>query len=91
VIPEILTPQTRIVRGDQKSFSIAAASSLATTDRDARMRDLDQPDPGYRFARHKGYPVPGHIAALAALGPCPIHRRSFAPVKAVLAREELRR
>jgi ribonuclease HII len=74
-------PQQRIVGGDAKSLSIAAASILAKTARDARMKELDAQFPGYGFAQHKGYPVPAHTAALERLGACPIHRRSFAPVR----------
>jgi ribonuclease HII len=70
-------PQTSLVRGDRKSLSIAAASVLAKTARDAHMRSLDEQYPGYGFARHKGYATPGHRLALARLGPCPEHRRSF--------------
>jgi ribonuclease HII len=74
-------PQRSIIKGDQKSLSIAAASILAKTARDARMIALDAEHPGYGFAKHKGYPVKEHFAALARKGPCPIHRRSFAPVR----------
>lgn len=70
-----------IIKGDQKSLSIAAASILAKTERDARMRELDAVHPGYGFAAHKGYPVKAHFEALALRGPCAIHRRSFAPVR----------
>jgi ribonuclease HII len=72
---------TRIVRGDALSLSIAAASILAKTERDARMRDYDGIYPAYGFAQHKGYPVKQHLLALEQHGPCPIHRRSFAPVQ----------
>ena len=71
-----------IIGGDGRSLSIAAASILAKTARDARMRALDAEYPGYGFAQHKGYPVKEHFRALARLGPSPIHRLSFAPVKA---------
>jgi ribonuclease HII len=81
---DVSTPQQAIVRGDQKSLSIAAASILAKTARDARMRELDVTYPGYGFAKHKGYPVKAHFVALRRLGPCPIHRRSFAPVREAL-------
>jgi ribonuclease HII len=77
-------PQQRIIGGDTKSFSIAAASILAKTARDARMVELDRAHPGYGFARHKGYPVPEHLALLASRGACAIHRRSFAPVREAL-------
>lgn len=81
-LPGLAVPQQRIIEGDGRSLSIAAASILAKTARDARMRALDADYPGYGFAHHKGYPVPAHLAALARLGACPIHRRSFAPVRA---------
>ena len=83
-LPGLALPQDRIVGGDAKSLSIAAASILAKTARDARMRALDAEFPGYGFAQHKGYPVDAHTDALRKLGACPIHRRSFAPVREAL-------
>lgn len=83
-IPDLDLPQERIVKGDARSLSIAAASILAKTARDALMAELDRSHPGYGFARHKGYPVKEHVAALRALGACMVHRRSFAPVREVL-------
>jgi ribonuclease HII len=83
---ELSIEQTRIVKGDELSLSIAAASILAKTERDARMVAYDSEYPGYGFARHKGYPVRQHLAALAERGPCAIHRRSFAPVQQAYAR-----
>lgn len=83
-IPEMPFEQVAIVKGDARSLSIAAASILAKTARDAFMVELDSRHPGYGFARHKGYPVPEHLRALERLGPCPAHRRSFAPVRKVL-------
>jgi ribonuclease HII len=79
-IPGLDAPQTRIVGGDHRDGSIAAASILAKVHRDARMRELDAVYPGYGFARHKGYTTQEHLRALRRLGPSPIHRRSFAPV-----------
>jgi len=73
--------QTPLVKGDARSYSIAAASVLAKVTRDRLMREFDREFPGYGFADHKGYGTPTHLAALARLGPCPIHRRSFAPLK----------
>jgi len=87
-LPALGVPQRRIFHGDAESLSIAAASILAKTARDARMRALDDTYPGYGFARHKGYPVPSHFRALARLGACPIHRRSFAPVREALRRPD---
>ena len=78
-------PYDAIIKGDAKSQSIAAASILAKTTRDAHMVAMDARYPGYGFARHKGYPVPEHKRALRELGPCPIHRRSFQCVKEALA------
>ena len=83
-LKELKAPQQAIVKGDTKSLTIAAASILAKTARDALMRRLDAEYPGYGFAKHKGYPVREHVAALARLGASPVHRRSFAPVRAVL-------
>jgi ribonuclease HII len=77
-------PQERIIKGDARSLSIAAASILAKTSRDALMRDLDAKHPGYGFAKHKGYPVKEHLAALKSLGACEAHRRSFNPVRVAL-------
>jgi ribonuclease HII len=77
--------QEAIVRGDQRSLSIAAASIIAKTTRDEIMRDLDQSVSGYGFARHKGYGSRAHATALARLGPSRYHRRSFRPVAAVCA------
>ena len=76
-------PQTALVQGDCKSYSIAAASVLAKVTRDRMMREFDQLYPGYGFAQHKGYPTPQHYAAIKQLGPTPIHRRSFAPFRPV--------
>ena len=76
-------PQTALVKGDARSYSIAAASVLAKVTRDRLMVEFDRQWPAYGFAGHKGYGSPQHLAALAAHGPCPIHRRSFAPLKPV--------
>ena len=70
-----------LVGGDARSASIAAASILAKTARDRVMVELDGRFPGYGFAVHKGYPVAAHVDALRRLGPCAIHRRSYAPVR----------
>jgi ribonuclease HII len=83
-LKELPIPQQAIVRGDCKSLTIAAASILAKTARDALMCKLDAQYPGYGFSQHKGYPVREHLAALRKLGASPIHRRSFAPVRMVL-------
>jgi ribonuclease HII len=86
-LPELAIPQTPIVHGDALSLTIAAASILAKTTRDALMAGLDGMHPGYGFARHKGYPTAEHFDALRRLGACPIHRRSFAPVRQALGLE----
>ena len=69
-----------IVKGDSKSYSIAAASNVAKVTRDKLMVEAEEAYPGYDFAKHKGYPTKAHFERLNELGPCPIHRRSFAPV-----------
>ena len=79
-----LPGSTSIVKGDAKSLFIAAASILAKTARDADCLRLEREYPGYGFAKHKGYPTAEHVEALKRLGPCPEHRRSFAPVRAAL-------
>lgn len=79
-VPGLPFPSRNIVKGDAKSLLIAAASILAKTARDADCLRLEALYPGYGFARHKGYPTPEHLRALAKLGPCPEHRRSFGPV-----------
>jgi len=73
-----------VVGGDGLSLSIAAASILAKTARDRLMIELDAQYPGYGFASHKGYNAPVHQAALKAMGPCPAHRPSWAPIRALL-------
>ncbi len=70
-----------IVAGDASEPSISAASILAKTTRDMLMEQLDARYPGYHLSIHKGYPTPQHLAALRSLGPSPLHRRSFAPLK----------
>lgn len=75
-----------LVGGDALEPAIMAASILAKVARDARMRELHLQWPQYGFDRHKGYPSPAHLAALMAHGPCPAHRRSYAPVRDALAR-----
>lgn len=74
-------PQTPIVKGDSRSYTIAAASVLAKVARDRLMLAYHQRWPAYGFADHKGYGTPQHLAAIAEHGPCPIHRRSFAPLR----------
>jgi ribonuclease HII len=76
-LAELQIPQQALVKGDARSLSIAAASILAKTARDAVLRDLDAVHPGYGFARNKGYGTAAHREALKQMGPCPIHRRTF--------------
>jgi len=77
IFPEIDLPQTALVKGDQRSLSVAAASVLAKTTRDALMCKLDGHYPGYGFARHKGYGTRLHQELIRKLGRCEIHRKSF--------------
>jgi ribonuclease HII len=79
-VPGLSVPQTAIVKGDGKSYSIGAASILAKVTRDRLMVEYDQKYPGYGFAGHKGYGTKAHLSAIEELGPCPIHRMSFAPL-----------
>jgi ribonuclease HII len=81
--------QTALAQGDCRSYSIAAASVLAKVTRDRMMSDMDRLYPGYGFAEHKGYATPQHYAAIRERGPCPIHRRTFAPFRPVETELEL--
>ena len=81
---DLPAPVRPVVRGDSLSASIAAASILAKTARDRVMVELDQAWPEYGFAAHKGYHAPVHVEALQRLGPCPAHRLSWAPIRALL-------
>ena len=83
-IPYCASPQRGIIKGDALSASIAAASIIAKTTRDALMCEFDSLHPGYNFATHKGYPTPEHCRLLKELGASPIHRRSFARVRQAL-------
>jgi ribonuclease HII len=85
-LPRLRIPARAVVGGDASEPAISAASILAKTARDALMRAADAQHPGYGFAEHAGYGTPQHLARLRALGPCPLHRRSFAPVRALLER-----
>ena len=86
-LPDCPFPQTPVVKGDARSLSLAAASVLAKSARDAHMVELDRCYPGYGFAVHKGYGTAAHLAALTRLGPSPIHRRSFRPVSQAAGEE----
>ena len=78
---DVLIEQKSLIKGDARSVSIAAASILAKTHRDERLDQLDADFPGYGLAQHKGYGTPVHLDALRRLGPTPLHRFSFAPVR----------
>jgi ribonuclease HII len=88
-VPETRWPARAVVKADRLVPAVSAASILAKTARDGEMVALDARFPGYGFARHKGYPTAEHLAALRALGPCEIHRRSFGPVREALAQRSL--
>lgn len=83
-IPECQIQQTCVDDGDATVYSIAAASIVAKVHRDRLMRVLDERYPGYGFAAHAGYATAAHLQALKSLGPSPVHRKSFAPVRALL-------
>ena len=83
-VAQFSIPQRPVIDGDAKSLVIAAASILAKVTRDRYLKQLDLQYPGYGFAGHKGYGTAKHLAALRKLGPCPEHRRSFAPVRNLL-------
>lgn len=85
LLPEIELPQTSMAHCDARCLTVACASVLAKVSRDRLMVDLDRRFPGYGFGRHKGYATATHLSALASLGPCEAHRRSYAPVAAQLA------
>lgn len=80
-VPALDVPATAVVKGDARSLAVAAASVVAKVERDRIMADADRAWPGYGWARNKGYPTAEHLLALAARGPTPLHRRSFAPVR----------
>lgn len=82
-LPQLGLPQAALIRGDALALSIAAASLVAKVTRDRLMLTADRAFPGYGFAAHKGYGTAVHQRALAAHGPCPLHRRTFAPLLAL--------
>jgi ribonuclease HII len=84
-VPDLPLPQMCVVKGDAMCASIMAASIVAKVYRDRLMIDYDREYPGYGFATHKGYATAAHREALRTLGPSPIHRMSWAPIRAVLA------
>ena len=80
-LADVDIPQLNLIKGDQISASIAAASIIAKVHRDKIMMDIHREFPQYGFNQHKGYGTKAHLEALSRFGPCPYHRRSFAPVK----------
>ena len=85
--PNFACPAEAVVKGDSLVGAISAASILAKVDRDQQLIELHQRHPGYGFDRHKGYPTRAHLDALARLGPLAEHRKSFAPVRAIIAQQ----
>lgn len=86
-LKDISIPQKGIVDGDSLCFSIACASIIAKVTRDRLVTEMDREYPGYGFAEHKGYGTKEHLACLAQKGPCPLHRRSFQPVRDIIEKE----
>jgi ribonuclease HII len=86
-LPDVPLPQRGVKGGDGRCFSIACASIVAKVSRDRLMVELDNAYPGYGLAQHKGYGTTGHLSCLSRLGPSPIHRRSFRPVREVIGQE----
>ncbi|GAA6146883.1 ribonuclease HII [Thalassolituus maritimus] len=85
-LPKLNIPATALIKGDARVAAISAASVLAKVQRDRDMVAMEERFPGYGFAKHKGYGTKMHLEALEALGPCEIHRRSYAPVKRLLTK-----
>ena len=86
-LPHVTIPSQKIIKGDSRSQSIAAASIIAKETRDRLMENYDEEWPHYGFAQHKGYGTAQHLEALSTNGPCPIHRNTFEPIKSMLHRE----
>jgi len=87
-LPDLPIPQPSLIKGDARSLSIAAASVLAKTSRDARMLELDRQYTGYGFADNKGYGTKVHRNSISVLGPSPVHRMSFAPMRCMEKTDE---
>ena len=83
-LPRLACPAEAVIKGDEKIPAISAASIIAKVARDREMVEMEEHYPGYGFAQHKGYPTKQHLSALERLGVCPIHRRSYAPVRRYL-------
>lgn len=88
-LPDLSVPYDAIIDGDALCVSIAAASIVAKVERDRMMAAYEELYPGYGFAHNKGYSTPDHMRALSQLGPCPIHRRSFAPVRSCICASDV--
>ena len=88
LLPEVSLPQKGITDGDSLCFSIACASIVAKVTRDRIVVEMDRAYPGYGLAKHKGYGTREHLACLRRHGPCPIHRRSFRPVREMINQEQ---
>jgi len=86
-LPDITLPQKGITNGDRLCFSIACASIMAKVTRDRLMKELDKTYPGYGLGKHKGYGTREHLDCLRRLGPCPVHRRSYRPVRNVIEQQ----
>jgi len=84
-LPDLSMPANALIKGDARVAAISAASVLAKVQRDRDMVQMDKEYPGYGFAKHKGYGTKAHLEALEELGPCAIHRRTYAPVKRLLS------
>ncbi|WP_230467293.1 ribonuclease HII [Lujinxingia vulgaris] len=91
IIPGVELPQVAVVKGDARSFAIAAASVVAKVSRDRLMREAAETWPGYGFEGHKGYGTAAHRNAIASLGPCPLHRKSFKGVREFVVDSETTR
>jgi len=85
MLPDCFCGNTAIIKGDSRVAEISAASILAKVERDEQMLELHQQYPVYGFDKHKGYPTKAHREILSSIGPCPEHRRSYAPVREALA------
>lgn len=88
-IPNLPMPQKAVIRGDLLIKSVAAASVIAKVERDREMDRLDKLYPGYGFSKHKGYGTKAHQSALQALGVSELHRKSYAPIRKLLAAADL--
>ncbi len=91
LLPSFAIPAVAVIKGDDRVPEISAASIIAKVARDAEMVRVARDYPGYGLEKHKGYPTAEHLAALRRLGPCPLHRCSFAPIREAVARQAARK